>query len=117
ALRSDPADEHAAGDDPDERTAAVGAEQQARLELRQVVPVGEVGEQRDDRPEQHRVQEDDRPGDRDDPAHRARICVPLARLVYGYPTSVDTGGTERARWGPKKMHRVGLAVVQLTRST
>ena len=60
ALRPDPADEEPGREPADERAAAVGAEQQPGLELRQVVVVGEAGEERDDRAEQHRVDEHDR---------------------------------------------------------
>ena len=73
ALRPDPADEEAARHSADQRSRAVRAEEQAGLELRQVVRVGEVGEERDDRPEQHRVEEHDRAREDDDAAHRPRI--------------------------------------------
>ena len=73
ALRPDPPDEQAARDAADEGARPVRPEQRAGLELRQVVRVGEVGEERDDRPEQHRVEEHDRAGDGDDAAHRPRI--------------------------------------------
>jgi hypothetical protein len=46
-LRPDPADQETARDAAQERTATVRAEQEPGLELRQVVPVGEVGEERE----------------------------------------------------------------------
>ena len=76
AFRPDPSDQEASRDSPDERAAAVRPEQEARFELRQVVAIDEVGEKRDDRPEQHRVEKHDGPGGGDDPAHPARICRP-----------------------------------------
>ena len=81
ALGADPADEETARDAADERSGSVGAEERTRLELRQVVRVGEVGEERDDRAEQHRVQEDDRSRRDEHPAHRPRI----RHLASGVP--------------------------------
>jgi hypothetical protein len=75
ALRPDPADEEPARDPAQERPGAIGAEEGARLELRQVVVVGEPRKQRDDRAEQQRVEEHDQPRDRDDAAHAPRICA------------------------------------------
>ena len=47
--------EQPARDLAEERTAPVGTKEEPGLELRQVVVVGEGGEERDDRPEEHRV--------------------------------------------------------------
>ena len=74
ALGADAADEQPARDPADERPAAVRAEQRPRLELREVVVVGERGEEGDDRAEEHRVEKHDRARDRDDAAHAPRIC-------------------------------------------
>jgi hypothetical protein len=73
ALRTDPADEQPSRDPSHQRTPAVRPEEDAGFELRQVVVVGEAGEERDDRAEEHRVEEDDRARDGDDATHLARI--------------------------------------------
>ena len=73
ALWPDPSDEETARHSADERSRAVRSEEEAGLELRQVVRVCEVREERDDRPEQHRVEEHDGAREDDDPAHSARI--------------------------------------------
>ena len=85
ALGADPADEETARDAADERSGSVGAEERTGLELRQVVRVGEVGEERDDRAEQHRVQEDDRSRRDEHPAHRPRIRTGVRRAGAPFP--------------------------------
>ena len=100
ALRPDPADEQPSRNPTDERAAAVRAEQEAGLELRQVVVVGEAREERDDRSEQHRVEEDDGAGDGDDATHSPDLDKG-ARLRPRRPDA-EGGllGKQRVTWDP-----------------
>ena len=81
----DPRRQHAAGDSRQERTGGVHGLQHSGTGLAQVKFVNVVGEQRRQRREEHRVHEDDRPDQDEQPAHDVELLAPagLAAIEKG----------------------------------
>ena len=66
-----------AGDATEHGAGAEGADEQPGLELAEVEVVDVGRHERDQRAEQHRVEEHDRADDGDEAAHRNSLCRPL----------------------------------------
>ncbi len=102
ALRPDPLCKVARRDAAEHRPRAVGADDEARLQLAEPELSGQGGDERDDRREEHRVGEDDRADEGEEAGAHA------APRAYAAVTPVQVHN---------EMHRVGGSLVRPSRLT